>query len=100
MTMRELQAVEWAKFFDGFSRQSCVRRMTVEVIESVNDTPRTLADRLPLLGITAEPSHGPARVIAVMLGDATSGDITHMIRDPSRVRVAQISNGQDEMFLI
>ena len=100
MTTRELQAAEWARFFDGFSRRFCGRRMRVEVIASGEDRPCTLADRLPLLGITAEPSRGPARLIEVMLGDGASGDVAHVVREPSRVRVAQISDGEDEMLLI
>ena len=89
--MCELHAVEWTRFLDGFSRQ---------VIQLGEDRRRTLADRLPLLGITAEPCRGPARVIQVMLGDAASGDVSHVIRSPLRMRVAGISNGQDEMLLI
>jgi hypothetical protein len=101
MMTRELHPGEWAKFFDCFSRRFRGRRMTLGVTDAGGDAPLgTLADRLPLLGISMEPTRGPAEVIEVMLGDAPAQHVAHAIRRPSRVRVAQVSSGEDEVLLI
>ena len=100
MTTRELQPAEWSRFFDGFSRQFRGRRTTVQVIDSPDAQCHTLALRLPLLGITAEPPRGRAESIHVMVGESPVGNVVHFIRQPSRVRVAQLSNGEDDLLII
>lgn len=100
MTTRELQPVEWSWFFDGFSRQHRGKRMTIEVVDAPDAQAHTLAHRLPLLGITAEPRRGQVESIEVMVGDSPVSNVVHVIRQPSHVRVAQITNGEDEMLII
>ena len=100
MTTRELQPVEWSWFFDCFSRQHRGRRMTIEVVDAPDAQAFTLAHRLPLLGITAEPRRGQVESIQVMVGDSPGSNVVHFIRQPSHVRVAQLTNGEDDMLII
>ena len=79
MMTRELTPEEWAAFFDCFSRRFRGRRMTIEVALAADADSRTLADRLPLLGITVEPAAAPADSIQVMLGDAQVQNVVHVI---------------------
>ena len=100
MMTRELAPEEWAAFFDAFSRRFRGRHMTIEVAVAADADFRTLADRLPLLGITSEPAAAPTESIQVMLGDSPVQNVVHVIRQPSRVLVAQVSNGEDDRLTI
>src|SRR5687768_4824253 len=100
MMTRELQPIVWAHFFDCFSRQNCGRTMTVDVMPAPDARAYTVARRLPLLGITAEPRRGQPELIQVMLGGPDEGNVSHVIPRPARVRVAQVTNGEDEMLII
>ena len=97
---RELAPEEWAFFFDGFSRRFRGRRMTLEVAVTADTEARTVADRLPLVGITAEPAAAPADSIQVMLGESPVENVVHVVRQPSRVLVAQVRNGEDDRLII
>jgi hypothetical protein len=105
MKSRELSRAEWGRFFDCFSRRFRGRAVTVELgefPEAASAAPEgadRLAEGLPLIGITVEPPHGPAESIAVMAGDAHQ-NVVHFVRDPCRVRVAQLASGEDEMLII
>ena len=59
-----------------------------------------MAASLPLVGVTVEPSLGPAQSIVVMLGDSPRANVVHVVRDPCRVRVAQVTDGEDEVLII
>ena len=102
MDTRDLSPDEWAHFFDGFSRRFRGQRMTLRVAAHEGHTDRLLAQRLPLLGIVAEPrdGHKPPDSIEVMLGDTTAENVVHVVHQPTRVRVAQITRGEDEQLII
>jgi hypothetical protein len=59
---------------------------------------------MPLLGISAEPRHGRVEAIELVLGDdgdaRAAGHLAHVVHDPARVKVAQVSNGEDEVLII
>lgn len=74
--------------------------MTLSVAGPHVDGEHLLADRLPLVGITAEPREGSPEAIEVMLGDSTVQNIVHVVRRPTRVRVAQVGNGEDDQLTI
>jgi len=105
MKSRELSRAEWGKFFDCFSRRFRGRAVTVELGEFSEAPPAAparadrLADGLPLIGVTVEPPRGPVGSIAVMAGDAHR-NVVHFVRDPCRVRVAQMTNGEDDLLII
>lgn len=99
MTTRELSAGEWKTFFDCFSRRFHGRPVTVDQSDAPEGRADTVARQLPLIGVTLEPSVGNAELIAIMMGESRE-NVVHVVRGPSRVRVAQLSNGEDEMLLI
>ena len=100
MHTRDLSPSEWNGFFDMFSRRFQGLPVTVELKESPDGRPATVARELPLLGVTVEPRSGPAESIAIMVGDAPGANVVHMVRGPRRVRVAQVSNGEDDVLII
>lgn len=102
MRMRELQPDEWGKFFDGFSRSHQGRPVSVEV-RTARHAHASVARWLPLVGVVADAhdAQGPKPdAIEVIVGDAPHGHVSHVVRHPTRVRVAQVSNGEDEMLVI
>ena len=100
MNTRELSPGEWKTFFDAFSRRFQGVPVTVDVCESRDGRAEMVARQLPLLGVTVEPPSGPAESIAIMVGDAPGENVVHVVREPHRVRVAQVSNGEDELLII
>jgi len=38
--------------------------------------------------------------IEVMLGDTTAETVVHVVHQPTRIRVAQITGGEDEQLII
>jgi hypothetical protein len=100
MKTRELASSEWAPFFDCFSRKFRGRPVTLELIETADARGDALARRLPLIGLTVEPPDGPAESITVMVGDSPHANVVHVVPRPCRVRVAQVTNGEDEMLII
>ena len=100
MSTRELSPGEWRTFFDCFSRRFRGKAITVDLSETPDGRADTVARRLPLVGVTAEPAHGKVETIAVMLGDSPDDNVLHVVREPCRVRVVQITGGEDEVLLI
>ena len=76
MNSRELSPGEWKTFFDAFSR------------------------RFQGVPVTVEPASGPAESIAIMAGDAPGENVVHVVRQPRRVTVAQVTNGEDDLLII
>ena len=100
MFTRELSPGEWRAFFDCFGRRFRGRPMAFDLGETAEDCAESVARRLPLVGVTAEPAHGRVETIAVVLGDCADDKVVHVVRDPCRVRVVQITGGEDEVLLI
>jgi len=100
MRTRELSAKEWAFFFDGFSRRFRGRPVTVGLSEAAEGRADTLAKAMPLLGVTVEPPRGRPESIVVMLGDSPRANVVHVVREPCRVRVAQLTDGEDDVLII
>jgi hypothetical protein len=98
MRVREIQRGEWARFFDAFSRTHLGRPVTISLWDEGPDA-ATLGRGMPLIGIAVEPCVNPES-IEVIAGEAPREMVSHVIHAPSRVRIAQVSNGEDEMFLI
>ena len=46
------------------------------------------------------PAQGTVESIAVMMGDSPHVNVVHMVREPCRVRVGQITGGEDEVVII
>lgn len=97
---RELSTAEWRTFFDCFSRRFRDQPMTVGLSETPEGRADIVAEQLPLVGITVEPAEGTAELIAVMMGDSPHENVVHVVREPCRVRVGQITGGEDEVVII
>lgn len=101
MTTRELDQSEWTSFFNCFSRHYQGRRVTLELKErGPLGTPQMIARDLPLMGITAEKRDGEIKTIEILVGDSPDNHLMHIVNAPSRVSVAQITNGEDEALII
>jgi hypothetical protein len=103
MTTRELKFDEWAAFFNAFSRRYRGQTVTVELLDksSPNDrAAQVIARRVPLSGITAERRGNAIVDIEIMLGDGDNEHLVHIAHRPTKIRIAQVSNGADELVLI
>jgi hypothetical protein len=101
MTTRELDRNEWASFFDGFSRHFRGRPVTLDVRDpAAPQAQRHVARDLPLVGVTAEFPDGRSPTIEIVVGDSPDEHVSHVVNAPTRVSVAQISNGEDEVLVI
>lgn len=87
MLTREIPRTEWIKFFDEFSKQHQGWVVTVEVI-SPEFGDQEEADRLPLVGISADVKDGENR-IEIMVGGRPEAHLTRIIDGPKRVWVKQ-----------
>jgi hypothetical protein len=99
MTTREIDRTEWTTFFDTFSRHYRGRAVSVEVF-SEDVGAQTMARRQSLVGITAQSSPGAEDEIEIMVGDAPDAQLTHVVREPTHVRVKQPDNGEDSYVQI
>jgi hypothetical protein len=102
MRTRNLAREEWTAFFNAFSRRYVGQPTTIEMIPWMTGArPQTIARKMPLGGITAEHD-GTAAIMAIeiMVGDSPREHLMHVIRDPCRVQIAQVTNGADELLLI
>ena len=100
MNSRELSPGEWKTFFDAFSRRFQGVPVTVDLGDPPDGRADPVARQLPLLGVTVEPASGPAESIAIMAGDAPGENVVHVVRQPRRVTVAQVTNGEDDLLII
>ena len=100
MTTRDLSPGEWKMFFDCFSRRFHGLPVKVDLSGTPEGRARSVARQLPLIGVTVEPPAGPPESIAIMVGESTDDNVVHVVREPCRVRVAQVTNGEDELLII
>jgi hypothetical protein len=101
MTTRELDQSEWASFFDCFSRHFRGRPVMLDVRDpAAPGIQRHVARDLPLIGVTAEHFDGRITSVEILVGDSPDEHVSHVVNAPSRVSVAQISNGEDEVLVI
>jgi hypothetical protein len=102
MTVRILKPDEWVRFFNAFSRRYRGRPVTVRLLgrDGDDEQSQTVANRMRLVGIAAERINDEVTAIEIIVGDSPEGHMTHVVREPSRVRVAQVTDGTDEVLLI
>lgn len=87
----------------AFSRHYRGQFITVDVIapsSSDKPVPQVIARRVPLVGITAERSAAGIVDVQIMVGNGDSEHLVHVVNNPTRVHIAQVSNGADELLLI
>ena len=102
MTVRELASDEWIHFFNAFSRLYKGRPVTVQLHGRGEDNAaRTLIKKMPLIGITTgREMDDTMSSIEIIVGDSPSEHFMHVIQNPARVRIAQVTNGADELLFI
>ena len=103
MITRELKPEEWTAFFNAFSRRYQGELVTVELVgppDPTHTAAQVIARRMTLVGITAERPAGLVFDVEIMLGDGDNEHLVHIIHNPTNVRVAQVTNGADEVFFI
>ena len=83
----EIPQDRWESFLDDFSRQHQGDLVSIEVTGDDAGS-RSIATRLPLVGITADPKSSDGARIEVMAGDTPHEQMNHDIRRPSCLRVA------------
>jgi hypothetical protein len=100
MHTRELHPQEWVTFFDGFSRTHRGVPMTIQAKVGPDIHSAVIARRLPLVGISAEPRGPQPEAIHIVVGTPPLSHISHTIRQPTRLSVSQVSDGEDELLII
>jgi hypothetical protein len=98
MDIRELTRDEWTSFFNAFSRHYRGLPVTVE-LDSAHP-PQVVAKNMPLAGITAECQGATVVAIEVIVGESSNERLAHVVRDPVKVRIAQVTGGTDELLII
>ena len=88
METREIEKSQWCPFFDRFSRAHHGQRVTVNSTGSEFGV-QANARNQPLLGITAEIEPDRPCEIEIMLGELPDRLVTHVIRRPRTVRIAE-----------
>jgi hypothetical protein len=84
----EVPREEWNHFFDDLSQSHQGWEATIE-LQGSDFGAQNVADKVPLLGITAEHNS-----IEIGVGDVDSF-VTHMVSHPEHVRVAELRPGED-----
>ena len=98
MKTREVPRTEWTVFFDSFSREHEVLRITLEVFGL--DIGDQIEEReLALEGVTAELSDAGDK-IEIMIGAKPDAHITHTITAPNQVSLEQTDEGADVALAI
>ena len=101
MFTRDLAGDEWVPFFNAFSRRYRGQCVTIHRSGPAGEPLQAVARRMPLEGITAERvADGRVATIQIILGDTADVHLMHVIGDPTRVRVAQVTDGADELLLV
>jgi hypothetical protein len=97
MSARQIDRVEWAAFFDTFSRHYRGRPVDVQILGE-NLGLYALAQGQSLVGITAQLNN-PPHDVEIIAGDALA-HISHSIREPTEVWVDQGKSGRDSSLKI
>ncbi|HEV2668281.1 MAG TPA: DUF5335 family protein, partial [Blastocatellia bacterium] len=87
MQTRDIPREQWIRFFDDFSKNHEGWIVTLEVIGTdIGDQEE--ADRLPLVGISADLKAGENR-IEIIVGGRPDADVTRFINGPKHVWVKE-----------
>ena len=87
MQTRDIPREQWVRFFDDFSKSHEGWIVTLEVLGSdIGDQEE--ADRLPLVGISADVKAHENR-IEIIVGGRPDADVTRFINTPKRVWVKE-----------
>lgn len=91
VSLHEIPSKEWGKFFDRFSKEHQGARVDIETRVDAGTDYQAQANDLPLEGISADFEGTRSPALEVSVGVKTDQSLTHIIHNPTRVRV-----GNDE----
>lgn len=95
MPTTEIPRENWQFYLDALSNRENAHPVTVR-LEGAEPQSRSLAQDLPLVGITRIGKGHDAEDIEVVVGGAALGSphVTHVVRDPARVVVEETDDGR------
>lgn len=98
MATREIPRDDWDRYLDTLSRLKADRPVRVRV-EDAEIGDQTLADCLPMVGISLEKKGSDADAIELTLADP-GGDrnVTHEITHPAKLFVKENAAGEPEVL--
>jgi hypothetical protein len=88
---REIPHDEWTEFFDRFGQQHHEWLITIEVLDAALGA-QTVAENLPLQGISADLKGNGNDVILINAGES----LNHSITNPTRVYLKSNAQGAHE----
>ena len=92
----ELPRERWAVELAAFSRRNTGRRVRVEVNIPPGEGEPVIVEHQPLMGIDFDPKGSEAPAIEITVGaprGASPGNLTHVIKDPTRIWVEEEPDG-------
>lgn len=96
MNTREIDRAEWREVLDSFSRRHDGWLVSI-TIESADGAQQFLVRDLPMHGVTAELREDHDEVV-IYCGEAAQ--ITHVVRTPASVSIAQTDDGAEAALAI
>jgi hypothetical protein len=92
MQLQEIPTSQWNEFLDQFSRLH--RGQAADISSAaMNEEPQSVAQGLPLLGVTAEHSSQDGQRIDVIAASAEAGHVRHAILNPTHLRACEWNDG-------
>lgn len=95
MSTQEIPRENWQYYLDALSNRESNHAVTVR-LEGAEPQGRSLAQDLPLVGISRIGKGKDAEDIEVVVGGQEQGspNVTHVVRDPARVVVEETADGR------
>jgi hypothetical protein len=99
VTVQEIPAGRWHETLEQFSR---AHRGQAARVETAGATAALAPDAegLPLIGLAEDRSGGADESIRIMLGVPSGGHVSHAVRQPRHVRVAEWNDGYSGLLEI
>ncbi|HLU66652.1 MAG TPA: DUF5335 family protein [Kofleriaceae bacterium] len=94
----EIPPSQWTSFLDDLSRTHVDEPVSVDILRE-DIGAQTEIHHLPLGGIGADLK-GPSASIAISAGPGPGESISHVIADPTALRLLRADSGEDEVLEI
>jgi len=96
MQTRTIPSDQWIEFFNRFSSDHMGWPATVKVLEGASG-PLTVAENLPLQGISFDTKGTRPSSIEVAVGDDPAQHVNHVVDMPLHIREADESDGSIDL---
>jgi hypothetical protein len=97
--MRDIPAARWHEALEQFSRAHEGQAARVETADAASAVSSD-AQGLSLIGVAEDRSGGAGESIRIMLGARPGGHVSHAVRRPTQVRVAEWNDGYSGLLEI